>query len=444
MAKIRYKCACGKILVVGAEHAGKVTKCPACQRPFRIPEPDNAPRPKDIPTGNVADQMADLARTAVRAQTQGKRIRQALDEIEHRQRRRRLKIAAAAVGLLLAAGVAYPLLRSYGPTVEGIRAYPIEVQPYLEAFPAADERRRAAAAWEAADALGAPIAEPLAATKEYDGRMVKIVALRALGRMGKAVDSENIAPFLQDEGEDLDVRMTAAFVLARREAETPLRSALRPLVVRVLAQHAGWRGRYEGVLDGEVRPDFRAWFRGAPPESRRVGAWVAAALGGWDVLDEVLVARLHYAEDAVVRISALHAAHTHLGAGEFARLHATGDTRGLTARYALIEQCGRSLRQPDPRVRSRIPPEENVHVRRAAALAIADNGQDRTAAILARGLQDDDWFVRFACAKGLARLNPGPAALAIGNPPEPDEHPWVQRIIDRIRERAREATPEPE
>jgi DNA-directed RNA polymerase subunit M/transcription elongation factor TFIIS len=36
---IKVSCACGKKLSVKDEHAGKRLKCPACQKPLRIPRP---------------------------------------------------------------------------------------------------------------------------------------------------------------------------------------------------------------------------------------------------------------------------------------------------------------------------------------------------------------------------------------------------------------------
>jgi HEAT repeat protein len=440
MAKIRFKCTCGKTLVVGEEHAGKVSRCPACQRPLKIPETDNAPRPKDIPAESVADQMADLARTAVKAQTQGKRIKQALAEIDQRKRRRTWTVVASVVGVGVLAVLIYPMFKVHGPTVEGIGAYPPEVQAHLEAFPSSDPRARAAAAWEAADVIGLPIVPTLAKFHRYPGHLVHIVVLRALQRLGPEVDPARIAAFLRDTEADLDVRMTAAFALGRRkkDADTTLREALRPHVTEILAGWPRWQKRYADVLDGGLDPTFNAWLEGAEPEDRRVGVWVAAALGADTLMSGLLLSRLRDS-NAAARISALHASHEYLREADLNKLRESDVKHKLAQRYNLAEKCGFELRNPTQTTRSRYPRQTNPHVRYAAALAIADNGQDRNAPILVRGLADDDWFVRFVCAKGLERLNPGAASLAIGNPEQPDPHPWVQRVIERIRERARQA-----
>jgi HEAT repeat protein len=74
-------------------------------------------------------------------------------------------------------------------------------------------------------------------------------------------------------------------------------------------------------------------------------------------------------------------------------------------------------------------------VRRAAALALARHGRDRASRLFLPGLKDDDWFVRFASAKGLAALDPAVALQVIHEVQGEGRlgsNVWVSRVIGRI------------
>jgi hypothetical protein len=57
---IKVACACGKKLSVKDEHAGKTLKCPACQKPLRVPKPAAADEPEDEwDLGDSAEEDSD-------------------------------------------------------------------------------------------------------------------------------------------------------------------------------------------------------------------------------------------------------------------------------------------------------------------------------------------------------------------------------------------------
>jgi len=86
---------------------------------------------------------------------------------------------------------------------------------------------------------------------------------------------------------------------------------------------------------------------------------------------------------------------------------------------------------------------DDVRVRRAAAAALAANGQDSSARALGRALKDDDWFVRFAALKGLSALSPAVAwqAVRAAGADVGGGNVWVERVRKRIEEAVRAEAP---
>ncbi len=222
MAKIRFKCGCGKSLAVDEEHAGKTAKCPGCQQPVRVPDvPDvpNAPEPSEIKepgkrksTGSLRNAYGD----ALDAQSQRERTEAALAEYGRRVNKRNLIIAASVVSVLLIAFVSHKMFRTVG-TVVPKSSVPEQTWPFIDGLSREDPRERAAATWEFADAGGSDVTWVIRKMSEKNTPLVHLVAVHAIGRIDKEAAAETLGPLFEEASRD--VRMTAAFVIAKCSAE---------------------------------------------------------------------------------------------------------------------------------------------------------------------------------------------------------------------------------
>ena len=242
MAKIRFKCTCGKMLGVDEQHAGKIAKCPACKRPVKVPTPEDGAAPDDAAAKSAAGEISSLSDAygaAVHARARGRRVKVALEEYDKKARKRKLIVSASIAGGLLVSLVLYKLLQSYGPSVGPVERYPEQVQPFLAGLRQADPRVRAAAAWEVGDAGGSTVSSLVGAIIEprsglltaifgnEEPPLVKLVAARVLGRIDKANAPQYLLPLLEDD--ELDVRMTAALALAENGQDASSGLFGRPL-----------------------------------------------------------------------------------------------------------------------------------------------------------------------------------------------------------------------
>ena len=440
MAKIRFKCGCGKSLAVDEEHAGKVAKCPGCERPVRVPDVHNAPEPGEIvlpKAGKAGPSLRDAYGDAIEAQSRRTRTQAALAEYSRKARKRNLIIAASAVGVLLVAFISYKVLTRRIPVPRD--GCPEATWPFLDGLIEDDPRERAAAAWEAADAGGRQIASVIGQVTEDDDPLVAVTAVRCLGRIDKEGAEHVLAPLL--EGENLDVRMTAAFVMARCSATDGGPGDLAAWVGRALQGDKRWAAWFEEASGANTSKGERERIasyldqmrRSSTPSKRAMAAWmIAATLGP----DQMILPLLRDPEAEVV-VSSINALAPFFTAEAFRRLEQGKDPESAVRdRLALLNNVGQRLHHDDPRIR------------RAAALALAANGQDASSRTFRRALNDDDWFVRFAALKGLSLLSPRLARQTVRTAAAEDIHrdnaSWTERVNRRIEERAREGRPESE
>jgi len=434
MAKIQFKCPCGKVLSVDEQHAGKLAKCPGCGKGIRVPQPPKPPPPEEPKAKKPSGEPTSLANAygaAMLARARTKRVKAALAHYETKSRKRTVLIVISVVSALILSFVTYKLLESFGPNLGPLGRYPAEAQDFLNGLNKRDPAVRAAATWEVADACGDQLTSTLAEMLNENESLVKLVTIRALGRIDRRGAAQYLEPLLKDDG--LDVRMTAAFVLTRCETaaedagkgnlfRTP---ALSANVGRALGEEREWRSWLDGMSPEEVPGDDVAAFldgkiRDRRAATRALAAWMTAATLG---PDQRMLPLLRDPEPAV-RLSAINALQPFLAADTFE--HLTKKTEGeqeIRLRIVLLQHVALRI-QDDP----------EPEVRRAAALALASSGQAAMAGLLARGLHDDDWFIRFAAAKGLSALDAPTALNAIGEAGErKEENEWVRRVLDRIQ-----------
>jgi len=424
MAKMRFKCACGKTLAVDERFAGKIAKCPACRRPLQVPELPNAAAPEDITTEDMAAKLASLSDAygaAVLAKARDERVKAALSEYNKRVRKRRLIAAVTVVSVALLAFVGYKLFRSYGFSVDKDNC-PRATWPFLSGLSSRDPRVRAAATWEFADAGGDEVAWVVENMAREPEPIVRLVAARALGEMDRERAPERLEPLLEDG--ELDVRMTAAFIIARCRTGSLTRKALSAGVIRALRGDAEWRQWFEQAARQPRLPSgyvnlLDTKLRRGNKRTRALTAWMIAATLG---RDHRHLALLRDPEPVVV-VSTINSLAPFLTAETFERLRRLGDAEEADARMIALQNIAYLLRHKDARVRT------------AAALVLAHCAQDKTAHLLAQAFRDEDWFVRFAAAKGLDVVDPELALEAIhaardGSPHKDND--WIRRVITRI------------
>jgi len=427
MAKIHVKCACGRTLAVDAKYAGRRAKCPGCGAEFAVPRP---------PPGRAAEKgeestersLEDIYGRAARAHAQRGRIEAALREHRTRVRKRVLIGVSSGILVLLVAFVLQRALETYGPEVGDADQYPEAVGPFLPGLKRKDPRIRAAAAWETADADGdRTVALVRAMASDDQALLVRLVALRLLARKDPDQGRGTAAALL---GEDnLDLRMTAAFVAAECSEGRLSPDTLGQYVDGAVEGEDAWRSWWAGVSTEDLSRDETVAFladkrRRGGARTRSMVAWMTAGALG---VDRLLLSLLHDEEPEVV-VSAIRALEPFLTAGAFERLRGLEDAEAeLGRRFSALNAIVTTLRHEDPRVRT------------AAVLALAWNGQDESAYLFAPALRDDDWFVRFAALKGLSYLEPRGARAAMRSGLEYNpgaEVIWVRRVKQRIDSRA--------
>ncbi len=449
MAKLHFKCACGKALAVDEKFAGQAARCPGCQRPVKAPDLPNAPPPEPIKTGDMAREISALSSAygaAVLARARRERIDAVLSQRNRKARKRNLLIAVSAAAVLSIVFLLYPLVRGYGPNLLSEEHYPEPARPYLRGLTRRDARVRAAAAWEIADACGGRAAALVAEMLGDRDPLVKLAAAWAIARIDKDGSAEHLEPLLR--GGDLDVQMTAALLLAGGAAGGFTPSSAKPHVLRALERRDSWLRWYDELSGdspaAETKEYLVAQAEGAGEDTLRVIAWLAVATLDLEQALPVL-RQLLRSEQPAVRVSTIHALRFFLTANGFERLAAPEAPAGeFRERIRLLYNVAQKLRHREgPRVKTAAA--EVLEVRSAAALAVAGHGQDSAADVFREPLADEDWFIRFAAAKGLAALNPK-AALAIIDEPRdaPEDNDWVLRVIRQIRERAEPAKETPE
>ena len=433
MAKIRFKCACDKVLAVDEKHAGKVAKCPACQRPVLVPDVHNAPTPDDIvlpKTPAAAPSLRDAYGDALHAKSRRQRARAAIDEHKRRTTKRNCIIAASVAFVLLLSFISYKALcpGGYRPPKDEC---PESTWPFLDGLRHSDVRRRAAATWETADAGGAEVAWVIRKMAEDEEPLVAVVAVRAIGRIDRDGAKGHLESFLVADGRD--VRLAAASVLAECSSEGSTPANLAAWARRALAgdgEWAAWAGEtaQENMPRDEATDFLDKRRRSRSPRDRAIAAWIIAATLG---PDQMILPLLRDPEPEVV-VSAIRAIAPFLSAEAFGRLEDDDDPgEAVRKRLVVLNVVARRLRH------------EDVRVRRAAAAALAANGQDSSARALGRALEDDDWFVRFAALKGLSALSPAVAwqAVRAAGADVGGGNVWVERVRKRIEEAARAEAP---
>jgi|GEM_PF-4652451 len=421
MAKIRFKCTCGKTLAVDEQHAGKTAKCPACGRPIAVPEHPSAAAAENAPASKAA--MDDVYGSILLKQAQRKRVKAALDEYSRKAKKRNLIIAVSVVSVLLVGFLGREFFRTYGPRVGPVKDYTEAVRPYLAGLNRSDPLTRAAAAWEVADAGGRDVAALIGAVTKEDEPLVQIIAIRALCRIDRAEAPQYLRPLLEDD--DLDVRMSAAFALALCTNGEITPESVAPFIRKALTGNASWLAWFENATQ-ESGPKTKAMgflntkLGSTSKKTRAEAAWMTAATFG----PSPMILPLLRDEDPGVAVTACRALAPFLTADEFQRLDADADPAGaFRLRLNMLINLSLRLRHDDP------------VIRREAALALAGNGQNGSAYLFSHALTDDDWFVRFAAFKGLLRLDLKKAwevLRSAGAPGASDDNEWVRRVAERM------------
>ncbi len=439
MAKIRTRCNCGAMLAADERLAGKIVRCPACGRPVQVHSSPGAPASGRNKVGKAAlseTSLGEMYGAVLQERARRKRVRTVLDESARRRRKRNLVIGGSAALALLASFVCWQckLFCTYGPPLGPLKSYPEVARPFLSGLKRSDVRVRAAATWEVADAAGVELAALVAKMAEADIEsepLVRIVALRSLGRIRGSGVAEQVRPLLDDR--DLDVRMTAAFILGASEAGDPDMRALAPHVMKALGADLEWAEWFQRVTQPDVLPDDAAKFLEAKACSesvatRRTAAWMIAATLGADFLLMPLLRD----PDPSVSASAIYALEPFLSAEAFEGVEPRKNSEGvLRQRRALLN--GVLLKFQPPRRRHADVVVPDVSVRRAAALVLARVGRFGTALSFEPALRDKDWFVRFAALKGLSATGPKLAGEAIdaSRLHQRGENEWVRRALAR-------------
>lgn len=440
MAKLHFKCACGKALAVSEKFAGRTARCPGCHRQIKIPDLPNAPPPEPIEIRDMASEIAALSNAygkTMLASVRKERVQAALSEHKREAGKRNLLIAASAAIVLFLAFLLYPLVRGYGPNLLSEEYYPEPTRPFLRGLKRRDPLIRAAATWEIADAAGSSAAGLVAEMLRDREPLVKLVAAWAIARICSDGSAEQLVPLLDDQ--DLDVRMTAALLLAGGAAGGFTPATARPYILRTLKRTNHWL-RWLGELSdkspaAETSEYLARQAEEANERTLRTIAWLAAATLDLEHALPILRELLR-SEFPAVRVSTIHALRFFLTADAFELLKAPDAPPGeLNERIRLLYNVAQRMRhRKGSRVKTAAP--EVPDVRRAAVLATAAHGQDTAAELFREPLSDEDWFIRFAAAKGLALLKPGAAFTIIDQPREiREDNDWVQRVIRRIHER---------
>ena len=449
MAKIRFKCTCGRSLSVDEEHAGKIAKCPACNRPVRVPAPEGADLPAEAAPQDMAEKVSSLSRAygeAMLTRARRERTAEALTAYAKKARKRYLIGAAVAAGLVLIGAVGYVMFQEYGPPLGSPDSYPPAARPFLTFLKEEDPRVRAAAAWEIAEACGGDVLALLGeVARDKHSPLVRLVTVRLLARIKQAGALEYVRPFLMDP--DRDVRMAAAFLLAEREGGTVTPDSAAPHVIAALEPGGKWARWYQDVQDSETSADevetrLAEEMTSEDPGTRAMAAWMAAATLEPDRAARFLRDRLRD-EDPGVVVSILHALAPFLSARAFKEIDRREEPEGLLRlRTSVLKHVALRLRLKGRGVDQTA---RDPRVRVAAALALADTGQTRQAHLVAYGLGDGDWFVRFVTLKGLASMEPRAAVRAVDMPGREVSYPeneWTRRVLTRLRQAAQQAGPE--
>ncbi len=421
MAKIRFKCTCNKVLAVEDQFAGKIAKCPNCGEPVQIPSEKKTQGQANDLGQNISSLSEEYERLAA-ARERRERADKLLAEAGLKRTKQIAIGLAVAVGAILVIWIFYASFRSYGPAVGLIRSYPEPIRPVIRGLRHRDPVVRAAAAWELADLTGDEHIDIIEQMIDEQHPLIRVITLRALYQAAPDDTAALVEPLLGDR--TLDIRMTAAFLSALAEHGELTPESLRPYLSRTLERDPSSARWFDAVAEGgESDDDIRDYLQHrVDSRNRRVraqAAWmIVAAIGP----DSMLI-RLVRDPDPTVRQSAIHAAAIFLSR---CRYEAIEDDSERRARNTLLTNVGMRIEGDAPR-----------EVRRAAALALAHNGQDQAAGLLTRAIGDDDWFVRFAAAKGLEKLSPSLAMRMLeGAGIEGERNEWTRRILDRIRENA--------
>ncbi len=422
MAKIRFKCTCNKVLAVEDQFAGKVAKCPNCGQPVQIPSEEEAQGQSKPDIGQDIGSLSEEYERLAAARERRERAEKVLAEVGLKRKKQIAIGLAAALGAILVIWIFYTSFRSYGPTVGLIRSYPEPLRPVVRGLRHRDPDVRAAAAWELADLTGDEHIDIIAQMIDEQHPLIRMVTLRALYQAAPDDTAALVEPLLGDRS--LDIRMTAAFLSALAEHGELTPESLRPYLSRALERDPSSARWFDAVAEGgESDDDIQDYLQHrVHSTNRRVraqAAWmIAAALG-----PDSMLLRLVRDPEPSVRQSAIYAAGIFLSRGRYEVIE---DDPDLRARNTLMNNVGMRIEDEAPR-----------EVRRAAALALAHCGQDQAASLLVRAIGDDDWFVRFAGAKGLEKLTPSLAARMVrGAGIENERNEWTRRILDRIRENA--------
>ena len=432
MAKIRFKCGCGKQLAVDEQFAGKTAKCPACNRPLQIPDAEpHAGSPPPDSNADVAAKMSTLTAAygqAVLKRAQQKGLKAALSEYEKRVRRRNRIIAALVIPVIACGFFGYKLLQNYGVNPGPRSQYPEAVRSFLHGFTSADPLARAAAAWETADASDkdANCISQLGRTAQSDeSPFVRLMAVRSLLRVDPAQAAALLKPIATSDS-DLDIRMSITFALAAIDAKNSPQGVLPDTFLNamtpLLADYPEWveciRMIAEkrcsdppAVIAAQMKPDS--------PLSRSIGAWVTAAALGPDPR----MLELMRDPDPAVACSGVYALEHFLSLDAILRVQPKPDA---ALRLLNTLNGGLAQRLADP------PPVRNAVIAVLATTATTDQSF-----LFSKALVDPDWFVRFAALKGLSRMNPQPAQEVLQTPVDkpPKENEWTQRVRERIAER---------
>lgn len=422
MGKIRFKCGCDKILVVDEQHAGKVTKCPGCGRPVKIPETDTKATPTSrVDFGKEIQQLSSEFGTARERRERNKRFDATLRELNKRRLRRNLIISGIAIVLLITGFGIYRMTRTIGPHIGALDSYPEQVREFLHGLNSEEPTVRAAATWEVADGGGVAVSGLIARMTEDSDRLVQIVALNALGRTRAEDAPAQFERCLKDSS--LDVRMRAAFLLARRADNPPSRKTLASFAERAMEGDETWVVWLQDIAAGRDVSGEQIAKAIASKNVARVkqAAWMSAVAFG---ANSELLNILRSNEPEAVMSSIL-------AVSEFVT---RGYFESRNDRAGHKRDCVTTLNHISLRLRH-----EDVNVRRLAAVAMSEHGQPDLLFMHQQGLKDPDWFVRFASLKALVALDPRQVSIMIRTTegmPAYEQNPWVKRLLDEIGKRA--------
>jgi len=399
-----------------------------------VPDVHNAPAPDDIvlpKTPEGAPSLRDAYGDALHAKSRRQRAGAAIDAYKRRTKKRNVIIAASVVLVLLLSFISYKGVKRYGYDPPKDRC-PESTWPFLDGLSRSNLRQRAAAAWEVADAGGAEVAWVIQKMAHDDEPLVAVVAVRAIGRIDKDGAKGHLEPLLSAGGRD--VRLAAAFVLAELSVNGVTSSGQAQWIAKALAGDAKWARWFDESMQNDVTRESIVEFldeqrHSERPRDRAMAAWMIAATAG---PDQMILPLLRDPEADVV-VSTIRALAPFLSAEAFARLDDEDDPEeAVRKRLVVLNVVARRLRHEDARVR------------RAAAAALALNGQDSSARALGRALADDDWFVRFAALKGLSGLSPELAwrVVRAAGADVSGGSVWVERVRKRIEKAAQAARAE--